>query len=89
MAGDFRQKAAVIVEGTVKSYDEQIGKGLIAREGCPDVSVNRAAIKHAGPRTLVAGQRVSFQLVDGLKGPCAAAVRKNADDASADATARS
>jgi len=76
MVSNFMQKAAVIVEGTVKTFDEIIGKGLIAREGCKDVYVNRAAIKHDSPRTLVAGERVHFQLVDGLNGPCAAAVRR-------------
>lgn len=73
---NFMQQVAVIVEGTVKSFDEIVGKGLIAREGGKDVSVTRAAIKHDGPQTLAAGDRVRFQLVEGLKGPCAAAVHK-------------
>lgn len=73
---NFMQQVAVNVEGIVKSFDDIIGKGLIAREGGKDVSVTRAAIKHDGPRTLVAGDRVRFQLVEGLKGPCAAAVHK-------------
>lgn len=76
MVSNFRQKVAVIVEGTVKSFDELLGKGLIAREGGKDVAVVRAAIKHEAPRTLVAGEHVRFQLVEGLKGPCAAGVHR-------------
>ena len=75
--GDYSvRKAAMMTEGTVKSFDDAVGKGLIAREGCRDVYVNRAAIKHHGPHTLIAGDRVRFQLVEGLNGPCAAAVHR-------------
>ncbi len=76
MGGTFVQKAAVMAEGTVRSFDDAIGKGMIAREGSKDVYVNRAAIKHEGPRTLAAGDRVRFQLVEGLNGPCAAGVHR-------------
>jgi CspA family cold shock protein len=76
MGGVFVPKAAVMAEGTVKSFDTAVGKGLIARDGGRDVYVNRAAIKHQGPRTLAAGDRVRFQLVEGLNGPCAAAVHR-------------
>lgn len=76
MTGKFIQKPPVMAEGTVKSYDDVVGKGLIAHEGGRDVYVNRAAIKEQGLHTLVTGDRVQFLLVDGLKGPCAAAVRK-------------
>jgi CspA family cold shock protein len=65
-----------MAEGTVRSFDDAVGKGLIAREGAIDVYVNRAAIKNLGPRTLVTGDRVRFQVVEGLKGPCAASVHK-------------
>ena len=76
MGGNFVQKAAVLAEGTVKSFDDAAGKGLIVREGGKDVHVNRAALKDQGPRTLAAGDRVRFQLVDGLNWPCAAGVHK-------------
>jgi CspA family cold shock protein len=76
MERNFVQKATVIAEGTVRSFDEAIGKGLIARDEGMDVYVNRAAIKDLGPRTLVTGDRVRFQVVEGVKGPCAASVRK-------------
>jgi len=76
MAGQYVEKPPVMAEGTVKSFDDVLGKGLIAREGGKDVRVNRAAIKGQGLRTLATGDRVQFQLVGGLNGPCAAAVRK-------------
>jgi len=66
----------MLAEGTVKSFNESLGKGLIARVGFSDVYVNRAAIKDMGPRTLTVGEHVHFQVVEGLKGPCAAAVRR-------------
>lgn len=76
-AGSSRvQRVMVMVEGTVKLFDDAVGRGLIARDGGEDVYVNRAAIKHQGPRTLTIGDRVRFQVIAGLKGPCAAAVRK-------------
>lgn len=76
MDGKFTQKETVMAEGTVRSYDNIGGKGLIAREGAVDVYVNRAAIKDLGPRTLASGDRVRFQLIDGVKGPVAASVHK-------------
>ncbi len=76
MDGKSMQKVAVMAEGTVRSYDNVVGKGLIARDGAIDVYVNRAAIKDLGPRTLVSGDRVRFRLIDGVKGPVAASVHK-------------
>jgi len=76
MEGNPVQKAVVMAEGTVKSFDNVMGKGLIARGVGRDVYVNRAAIKDLGPRTLVTGDRVRFQVVEGLKGPCAASVHR-------------
>jgi CspA family cold shock protein len=76
MEGNSVRRAPVMAEGTVRSFDNVVGKGLIAREGATDVYVNRAAIKELGPRTLVTGDRVRFHVIEGLKGPCAASVHK-------------
>lgn len=62
--------------GTVKSYDDAAGRGLIAREGNRDVHVNRAALKDEGVRTLSPGDRVRFQVAEGPKGAFAFEVRK-------------
>lgn len=76
MEGYSVRRTTVMAEGTVRSFDETVGRGMIAREEGKDVYVNRAAIKELGPRTLATGDRVRFQLVEGLKGPCAASVHK-------------
>jgi CspA family cold shock protein len=76
MGSNSVHQAVVLAEGTVKSFDDAIGKGLITRTGYKDVFVNRAAIKDLGPRTLTTGDRVNFQVVEGLNGPCAASVHR-------------
>ncbi|MBD3299380.1 MAG: cold-shock protein [candidate division Zixibacteria bacterium] len=69
-------KLQTVIEGTVKSYDEVVGKGLIAREGHDDVQVNRAALKDASVQTLKPGDGVRFQVVETAKGWFASAVFK-------------
>ena len=70
------QQLQAVTEGTVKSYDEVSGKGLITREGHEDVHVNRAALKDASVQTLKTGDGVRFQVVEGPKGWFASAVLK-------------
>lgn len=70
------QKLQTVVEGTIKSYDEVVGKGLIAREGHDDVHVNRAALKDASVQSLKPGDGVRFQVVETPKGWFASAVLK-------------
>jgi cold shock CspA family protein len=70
------KKLQTIDEGTVKSYDNVAGKGLIARKENDDVHVNRAALKHVDEQTLQAGDRLRFQVVKGPKGLFASAVLK-------------
>jgi len=60
--------------GTVKSYNHETGKGLIARDGNEDVHVNHAALKHESVQSLKAGDRVRFQVIEGPKGWFASAV---------------
>ena len=76
MGEPYLRKLPVIDEGTVKSYDDAVGKGLIAREGSGDVHVNRAALRDESVRTLKTGDRVRFQVVEGPKGSFASAVCK-------------
>ena len=64
------------MEGTVKSFDSGKKYGFIAREGGKDVFVHHDAIQGEGVRTLAAGDRVQFELVEDPKGPKAASVRK-------------
>jgi cold shock protein len=55
--------------GTVKWFNESKGFGFITRESGPDVFVHFRAITGTGFRTLAEGQKVTFKVVDGQKGP--------------------
>ncbi len=63
-----------MANGTVKWFDEKKGYGFIEQEDGPDVFVHQSAIKAAGFRTLQEGDRVSFDIEQGEKGPAAANV---------------
>jgi CspA family cold shock protein len=61
-----------MAEGTVKWFNDAKGYGFIQQEdGGPDVFVHHSAIQSPGFRTLKEGARVSFEVVDGPKGPAA------------------
>ena len=63
--------------GTVKWFDSAKGFGFIAPEdGGKDVFVHHTAINGDGYKTLDEGQKVSFEIEQGQKGP--AAVNVNA-----------
>ncbi|GIX33727.1 MAG: cold-shock protein [Lysobacterales bacterium] len=62
--------------GTVKWFNEAKGFGFISRDNGPDVFVHFRAISGSGFRTLSEGQRVSFRVVPGQKGPQAEDVTK-------------
>lgn len=62
--------------GTVKWFNEAKGFGFISTaDGGKDVFVHYSAIANSGFRTLTEGQEVTFDVVDGPKGPQAANVR--------------
>lgn len=62
-------------EGKVKWFNEQKGFGFIEKDEGGDVFVHHSAIQATGFKTLAEGQRVSFDVVQGPKGPAAANVR--------------
>ena len=63
-----------MVEGTVKWFNDSKGFGFIQQDGGQDVFVHHTAIQAQGFKSLEEGQRVSFEVVDGAKGPAAATV---------------
>lgn len=64
------------MQGTVKWFNAEKGYGFLEREGGDDVFVHFSAIQTDGFKTLEEGQKVSFDVVDGARGPQAANVVK-------------
>jgi CspA family cold shock protein len=61
--------------GTVKWFNEAKGFGFLAQDnGGADVFVHFSAIKAEGFKTLSEGQKVTFEVEDGAKGPQATSV---------------
>jgi cold shock protein len=63
-------------EGKVKWFNESKGFGFIEKnDGSGDVFVHYSAIQAGGFKTLTEGQSVSFDVVQGNKGPAAENVK--------------
>lgn len=65
-----------MAEGTVKWFNDAKGFGFIEQDGGKDVFVHHTAIQAEGFKSLKEGELVSFDVVDGAKGPAAANVKK-------------
>ncbi len=65
-----------MVEGTVKWFNNSKGFGFIEQEGGKDVFVHHSSIQMEGFKSLEEGTRVTFDLVEGQKGPAAENVKK-------------
>ena len=63
-------------EGTVKWFNDTKGFGFIEQEGGKDLFVHHSAVQGEGFKSLAEGERVSFDVVQGAKGPAAENVRK-------------
>lgn len=62
-------------EGKVKWFNERKGFGFIEQDGGGDLFVHHTAIQGEGFKTLNEGQRVSFDVQQGQKGPAAGNVK--------------
>ena len=58
--------------GIVKWFNNEKGFGFISVEGGDDVYAHFSAINVDGFKTLEEGQKVSFDIVEGARGPQAA-----------------
>ena len=63
-----------MIEGTVKWFNDSKGFGFIEQENGDDVFVHHSAINSDGFKSLNEGERVSFEVEQGEKGPAAANV---------------
>jgi len=58
-----------LISGSVKWFNEEKGYGFLEREVGKDVFVHFRAINGTGRKTLVEGQKVTFEVTEGQKGP--------------------
>ncbi len=63
-----------MINGTVKWFNDHKGFGFIEQEDGADVFVHHSAINGDGFKSLNEGDRVSFDIEQGQKGPAAANV---------------
>lgn len=64
------------MDGTVKWFDKKKGYGFIEYEDGKDVFVHYTSFAEENLRTLEDGDKVSFEIVQGEKGPRADQVKK-------------
>lgn len=65
-----------MAQGVVKWFNDSKGFGFIEQENGEDVFVHFSSIQGDGFKTLAEGQAVTFDVVQGAKGPQAANVMK-------------
>ena len=65
-----------MAEGTVKWFNDAKGFGFIEQDNGPDVFVHFSEVQGDGFKSLAEGDRVSFDVTEGQKGPQSSNVRK-------------
>ncbi|MEW6615616.1 MAG: cold-shock protein [Thermodesulfobacteriota bacterium] len=65
-----------MANGTVKWFDDRKGYGFIEREDGTDVFIHHSGINATGFKSLSEGDRVTFDIEQGKKGPAAVNVTR-------------
>ncbi|WP_096895948.1 cold-shock protein [Candidatus Scalindua japonica] len=65
-----------MINGIVKWFSDVKGVGFISQQSGDDVFVHHSSIRCNGFKTLFAGDKVTFEIEEGLKGTRAANVFK-------------
>ena len=63
-----------MAEGVIKWFDPKKGYGFIETPGHPDVFVHHTSFETKGLRTLNQGDKVTYEIAPGEKGPRAESV---------------
>ena len=66
-----------MANGTVKWFDDRKGFGFIEQEDGTDIFVHYTNIEGTGFRSLNEGERVTFDVEQGKKGPTATNVKRS------------
>jgi len=72
----FDKEVGTMANGIVKWFNDSKGFGFIEQEDGNDVFVHHSAINSTGFRSLSEGDRVTFEVEQGPKGPAAANVTR-------------
>lgn len=67
----LEKECAAMPTGIVKWFNDKKGYGFIEQEDGPDVFVHHSGINASGFKSLKEGERVSFDIEQGQKGPSA------------------